>query len=146
MSTDTHVERRRSSRRTPAADEPLARVRLRAGRHLAVIDVSNGGALVEGEARLLPGRHADVHVVTGEGRLLVRSRIVRAFVVHLEAERILYRGALAFDRTLDTAPPGYAIPSLVAASVPSQGIAYPAAMSDVAASEAAVCDAPGFLT
>jgi hypothetical protein len=123
----------------PADDEPLARIRLRAGSHLQVVDVSNAGVLVEGEARLLPGTHADVHIITADGRLLVRSRIVRAFVVHVEAERVRYRGALAFERAVDTAPAvrsplssgdvGYSIPSLLAAPDPSPGIVYPRASS-----------------
>jgi len=97
------MERRRASRRAPAVDEPLARVRLRAGRELVVVDVSNAGALVEGMVRLLPGTHVDVHVVTQEGRTLVRSRVVRAYVCRVEADAMRYRGALAFDRAIDTA-------------------------------------------
>jgi hypothetical protein len=129
-------DRRRAERRTPAGTEPLARIRLRAGSHLEVIDVSNAGVLVEGEARLLPGTHADVHIITTEGRTLVRSRVVRACVVHVEAERVRYRGALAFERAVDTAaardeslaPPhetGYSIPSDIARAESSQGIVYP---------------------
>lgn len=102
--TPPHPDRRRAGRRAPAADEPITRVRLRAGGHLHVVDVSNGGVLVEGEVRLLPGTHVDVHVFTSEGRLLVRSRIARAYVTHVEAEHIRYRGALAFERPIDTAP------------------------------------------
>lgn len=78
------------------------RVRLRAGRELAVLNISDGGVLVEGPARLHPGAHVDVHVVTREGRVLVRSRVVRAFISHLEADLVRYRGALAFERTVDT--------------------------------------------
>ena len=97
------VERRRTVRRLVAADEPLSQIRLRAGRQLGVIDVSKSGLLAEGEMRLLPGTHVDVHLVTDEGRLLIRSRVVRAFVCHVSASTIRYRGALAFDRTMQTA-------------------------------------------
>jgi hypothetical protein len=97
------MDRRRVSRRVPAEDEPLSRVKLRAGRELDVLDLSNGGALVEGLTRLLPGTHVDVHVVTVEGRTLVRSRVLRAWVSCLEASRIQYRGAIAFEREIDTA-------------------------------------------
>lgn len=96
------MERRRAVRRTPASDEPLSRMRLRAGRELAVIDLSNGGALVEGAARLLPGTHVDVHIVTADGRALVRSRVVRAWVSGVEADAVRYRGALAFERPVET--------------------------------------------
>ena len=97
------MERRRTARRTPERAEPLSRIRLRTGRELAVINVSNTGLLVEGAARLLPGTHVDVHVATQEGRVLIRSRIVRAYVSALEADRVSYRGAFAFERPVDTA-------------------------------------------
>jgi hypothetical protein len=125
-------DRRRVCRRSPTADEPLARVRLRAGRHLTVIDVSNTGMLVDGDMRLLPGTHVDVHVITGEGRQLVRSRIVRAYVSHVGAEVIRYRGALAFERIVDTAPTGYPVPAVLAGPAVLQGSGYPDAASPVA--------------
>ena len=71
-----------------------------------MVDVSDGGALVEGRARLLPGTHVDAHVVTREGRVLVRSRVVRAHVCRLECDAVWYRVALAFGHSLDTAPHG----------------------------------------
>ena len=97
------IERRRAPRRAPASDEPLCRVRLRTGRELTVIDVSDAGVLVRSAARLLPGTHVDMHVLTWNGRVLVRSRIVRAYVCALQADAIWYQGALAFERLIDTA-------------------------------------------
>lgn len=126
------LERRRAPRRVPAADEPLSRVRLRTGRELVVVDLSNAGALVEGGARLLPGTHVDVHVVTADGRVLVRSRVARAYVCHLESDAIRYRGALAFERSVDTAPIGYAIPEVLAAASPAPGSPYPDPTSEAA--------------
>ena len=96
-------EHRRAPRRVPDRQEPLARVRLRAGRELEVVNISDTGVLVDGQARLHPGAHVDVHVVTREGRVLVRSRVVRAYIAHLEADLVRYQGALAFERTIDTA-------------------------------------------
>lgn len=119
------MDRRRSARRIPAGDEPLSRMRLRAGRELAVVDVSNGGVLVEGVTRLLPGTHVDVHVVTNDGRTLVRSRVVRAYVCHVGAEVVRYRGALAFDRPVDTTAGGYPIPDVLVAAPAAQGNPYP---------------------
>jgi hypothetical protein len=119
------AERRRSGRRIPAADEPLSRVRLRAGRELTVVDVSNGGVLVEGQARLLPGTHADVHIVTKDGRTLVRSRVVRAWVCDVQADMVRYRGALAFDRAIDTEPVGYALPDILVPVAAAAGNRYP---------------------
>jgi len=122
------AERRRSVRRNPSADEPLSQARLRAGRELSVIDVSNAGALVEGATRLLPGTHVDVHIVTKDGRTLVRSRIVRAYVCYVDAAIVRYRGALAFDRPLDTSVAGYAIPDVLLDVPAAMGNPYPASL------------------
>lgn len=112
------MERRRAIRRAPAADEPLSRMRLRAARELVVINVSSSGALVESAARLLPGTHVDVHIVTSEGRTLVRSRVTRAYVSHLEADTIRYRGAIAFERNVDTGFVGIPIPEILSTAAP----------------------------
>jgi hypothetical protein len=119
------IERRRKGRRAPDPQEPACRVRLRTGAELSVVDVSDGGALVEG-TRLLPGTHLDVHVTTRDGRILVRSRVVRSYVVNLRADAVRYRGALAFERCVDTSPfIGYALPSLDRAAHGAQGNGYP---------------------
>jgi hypothetical protein len=95
-------ERRRAVRRTPEPDETLSRVRLRTGRDVTVVNMSASGALVEGLTRLLPNTHTDVHIVTRRGRVLVRSRVVRAAVWRLERDMVCYRTALAFDTPVDT--------------------------------------------
>ena len=94
-------ERRRMPRRTPHPSDPVARLRLRTGRELHVVNVCGAGALVETDGRLLPGTCVDVHVMTVEGRELVRSRVLRAFVSELSFDRIVYRSALAFERQVD---------------------------------------------
>lgn len=68
---------------------------------MGVVNISPGGALLEGEARLLPGTHIDVHVTTRDGRVLVRARVMRAWVSHLSAASIRYRQALAFETAID---------------------------------------------
>lgn len=98
------AERRRLSRWAPDATDALSRVRLRAGRELAVINVSGGGALVEGPTRLLPGTHVDVHVTAALGRVLARARVVRCAVWSLTADVVQYRGALAFETPVELAP------------------------------------------
>lgn len=97
-------DRRRAVRRQPDSSEPVSRVRVRAGRELSVVDISSAGVLVEGEARLLPGTHLEVHVVANGGRTLVRSRVMRASVAHLRSDRVLYRAALAFEQPVDLSP------------------------------------------
>lgn len=111
----------------------MSRVRLRTGLELSVVDVSDSGALVEG-ARLLPGTHLDVHVITRDGRVLVRSRVVRAYVAELQSNAVRYRGALAFDRAIDTSrATGYALPSPVAAHRQDPGSDYPVGTSSAMA-------------
>ena len=122
------MERRRTVRRQPSPEEPLSRVRLRTGREASVVNVSNTGLLVEGIARLLPGTHVDVHVVTRDGRVLVRSRVTRAQVSALAADMIQYCSALAFDRVVDTEAIGYDLPAPLVAAVDSPGIDYPLVM------------------
>jgi hypothetical protein len=98
------------NRRTPACTEALSRVRLRAGRELAVVNVSPLGALVEGETRLLPGTNVDVHVTAAQGRVLVRARVVRCAVWCVTSDVVLYRGALAFSVAVE-------LPAIVLAAV-----------------------------
>jgi hypothetical protein len=63
-----------------------------------------GGALVEGETRLLPGTNVDVHVTAAQGRVLVRSRVVRCAVWSVSADVIQYRAALTFSTPVDVSP------------------------------------------
>lgn len=123
-------ERRRAVRREPAPDESLSRVRLRTGRELGVINMSASGALVEGLTRLVPNTHTEVHIVTRHGRVLIRSRIVRAFVSRLERDQVWYRTALAFETPVDITPlatelGGYEVPAEIASESSSRGTAYP---------------------
>jgi hypothetical protein len=94
-------ERRRVSRCIPVPTSALSRVRLRAGRELAVVNLSTFGTLIEGTTRLLPGTHVDVHVTAAQGRTLVRARVVRCAVCKVTADVIEYRGALAFCIPVD---------------------------------------------
>jgi hypothetical protein len=118
------VERRYGDRRCPAADDPLAVIRLRTGRQLRVINIGPGGALVEG-LRLLPGASLDMHLPLGDGRLLVRGRVIRSEVSRLDANGIAYRSGLAFDRPVDLS--GYSVPTLSSDVGGQQGSRYPSA-------------------
>ena len=125
MLSERAPERRRATRRRPTGDEPLSQVRLRAGRQLTVIDLSDTGLLAQGEMRLLPGTHVEVHLVTADGRVLMRSRVIRAYVCQVTRDRIEYRGAIAFERPVSTAIPGYPIPNNTRASEVERGKPYP---------------------
>jgi hypothetical protein len=122
------IERRLKPRRSTVADEPIRTMRLRAGRDVQAIDVSDGGALVEGASRLLPGTHVDVHVIARHGRILVRSRVVRAKVTAISLSEVVYRCALAFDHLVDT---GYSVPAATAGQAAVLGTRYPVAVAEV---------------
>ena len=117
-------DKRRSIRRIPAPKEPIRRVRSRTGHELDVIDVSHSGVLVECRARLLPNTHMDIHIVVRTGRVLIRCRVVRAFVCHVEADLVRYRVGLAFDHPLDTSA-GYSVPADFPHKFQAAGSAYP---------------------
>lgn len=119
------MERRRALRRPVAEDEPVASARLRTGGQLRIVDVSSWGALAHTSERLLPGRYLDVHVVSVQGRVLVRSRVARAYVARVEANAIEYCAALAFDRALDVFAEGYPIPAAFRSLEIEQGSHYP---------------------
>ena len=119
------MERRRAPRRRVSADEPLGQARLRTGGKLRVVEASSWGALMETTERLLPGRHLDVHVVSAEGRTLVRSRVARAFVARVQPDGVHYRVAFSFDRGIDVRVAGYGLPSPFLASETEAGMPYP---------------------
>src|SRR5690349_4688367 len=111
MSESIDLERRQMPRRSPDHGEALGHVRLRGGRELTVNNISATGALLEGEVRLLPGTHIDVHITTRDGRVLVRARVVRASVWRLRSDSVWYRSALAFQAPVDITAHGYAVPN-----------------------------------
>jgi len=119
------MERRRSSRRVVAADEPLAHARLRTGGQLQVVEASSWGALTQTTERLLPGRHLDVHIASAEGRTLVRCRVARAFVVRVEPDAVHYRVAFSFERAVDVRAAGYVLPPPLLATEMAGGMPYP---------------------
>ena len=120
------MERRRAARRTVAVNEPLSNARLRTGGQLRILDASSWGALAETAERLLPGRHLDMHIVSANGRMLVRSRVVRAQVAQLNADSVRYHAGLAFDRELDVRVEGYALPEVFVGLDTDAGNRYPA--------------------
>lgn len=96
------LERRRAVRRSPGATDPLSRARLRTGPELEVTDISDLGACVRTSARLLPGTHVEVHLMTTGGRVLRRARVARAEVRSVDSAGIAYQIALSFDAPVDS--------------------------------------------
>jgi hypothetical protein len=96
--------------------------RIRPGRTVVVVDLSTGGALVEGPWRFRAASRCDVHLQLAGRDVHLRARIVRCFVARLERhEPVRYRTALAFDQVVELpaswdALEGYRIPTDIAES------------------------------
>lgn len=100
--TPRHLpERRAFCRRQPAIGSWLRHARVRAGREVAVLDVSGGGALVECRTRLLPGISIELQLLTPKAVRRVPARVVRCQVANICPVRgVMYRAGLAFDPVL----------------------------------------------
>ncbi len=91
------IDRRRSLR-LPAREVRWSAARLRPGRDVALVDIGDGGALVETPARLFPGTRVVLQLVAPGGAVSVRGRVVRCEVAALDpAQGVRYRGAVSFD-------------------------------------------------
>ena len=90
--------------------------RIRPGQDVAIIDVSAGGALVEGSGRLLPGTVVELHLRSEqqEQAVCVKGRVGRCSIARLRPDSIRYRGAIVFDQHLsrffDQESRGYSVP------------------------------------
>jgi hypothetical protein len=69
---------------------------LRPGYAVSLVDLSAGGALIEGPRPLRPGTHVHLQLVTSGRRLGLGARVLRCAVASLD-RGIQYRGALKFD-------------------------------------------------
>lgn len=90
-------ERRHAPRR-PGREAGVGSVRVRPGIEARLVDVSAGGAALDTERRLLPGRFVHVQFRHDAGTASVRARVVRNEVAWLTACRVVYRCAVQFDR------------------------------------------------
>jgi hypothetical protein len=89
---------RRASPRSGIEQHGILSARVRPGHRVAVIDVSAGGALIEGANRLLPGAAVDLQVETIHDRTTLRGRVLRCAINRLRSSSVGYRAAIAFDR------------------------------------------------
>lgn len=90
------IDRRGDVRRPWAA--PGSRATLRPGRVVSLVDLSAGGALVEGDRPLRPGGRVQLHLVTAAGTFLLYAHVLRCAVWALDDRTgAIYRGALRFE-------------------------------------------------
>jgi PilZ domain-containing protein len=93
------AKERRRERRTPARN---MQARVRPGHRLVIIDLSAGGALVEGGKPLRPGSHIELHLESERWRRLFPALVLRCVVAAIDPEAgVTYRAALAFDEVSD---------------------------------------------
>jgi len=110
-------ERRRFPRK-PSRECPwLVDARLRSGTEVRVVDISNGGLLLESNSQILPGASVELFLVTRDQRWLVKGRILRSQVARVVSEDgVRYHAALAFNEPLAILhdSPGEPVPQAVA--------------------------------
>lgn len=111
--TSIDRERRKSPRRRTVAEHGIETARVRPGREASVLNVSNGGMLIETLHRLLPGTTIEVQLWLADRRTSISGCVVRSTVACLRLGPVLYHGAVAFDRPLALFPhvDGYVVPS-----------------------------------
>jgi hypothetical protein len=92
---------RRASVRVAASELPwLGEVKIKPGHDAAIVDLSNGGALVEARSRLEPGTNVLLHFLGPEGRR-VGGQVLRCAVYSFDDRRsVRYRGAVKFSEPL----------------------------------------------
>ena len=96
---DQSVGERRQEQRVPAHRlRWRANAVLRPGQPVVLLDISSRAALVESEARLRPGAHTELHLLSARDRTTIRGHLDRCHVAALEPLR--YRGVLVFERPL----------------------------------------------
>jgi len=91
------LEERRTEPRLAATALQIERATLRPGCLVAVLDLSMNGAQVQSERPLRPGSRVHVRVAARNWTLAVAADVVRCSVWLLQADAVIYRGALRFE-------------------------------------------------
>jgi hypothetical protein len=98
--TNRTVERRQTARHRRVEDHGVVAARIRPGHDASVVDVSDGGALIETAHRLMPGRVVELVLERRTGATAVRGSVLRCAVAGVRPTSVSYRGAIGFDRAL----------------------------------------------
>ena len=99
---EQQVKDRRVDSRFSPPDEHAARATMRPGCVVSLIDVSRGGALVEGPRPLRPGARVHLQVTTSARTFSIEAQVLRCAVWILDpVEGVRYRGALRFEQRID---------------------------------------------
>ena len=99
---DSPVTERRVHQRADHSWARRAKATLRPGHPIAIVNISRGGALVEGTRQMRPGTRVLLQIATPTGALGLSALVVRCAVGSLTADAgVVYRGALKFDDRRD---------------------------------------------
>jgi hypothetical protein len=90
-------EKRSSPRLPPSAIAALKSARIVAGPEVVLINISRGGALIETEARLMPGSTANIRLVAADAVFLIRGRVLRSQARSFQGPVLRFHCAIAFD-------------------------------------------------
>ena len=75
---------------------------LRPGYAVSLVDLSSGGALIQGPRPFMPGARVHLQLLTGTRRLGIAAHVLRCSVASLDSRQgVQYRGALRFDYRCD---------------------------------------------
>ncbi|MFI5178309.1 MAG: PilZ domain-containing protein, partial [Vicinamibacterales bacterium] len=92
---------RRVFPRVPAEQLPVT-AGFAPGPDVRLVDLSRGGARFECQRRLLPGSTVALRLVTPDGSLVVRGRVVRSRIAKIDQSGLVYEVAAAFNENLTT--------------------------------------------
>ena len=99
------AERRRAQRFPASAIPDLKSVQLSGTEtEVELVNVSRGGALLEGMTRLTPRSPISIRIVAGGHNFLLRGKVLRSEVCGYSGAKLKYQTALCFDEEFSLLP------------------------------------------
>ena len=95
------MSERRAHERADGSWSRSIRATLVPGPRIALVNISRGGALVDGSRPMRPGTRVMLQFTAPGAALGLSARVVRCLVRAVAAEGIVYRAALKFDERRD---------------------------------------------
>jgi PilZ domain len=97
---DRSTDRRGAPRFEAVEEHGIVSASVRPGHRARLIDVSAGGALIETNHRLMPGKSMELQVEKEADRASIGGKVLRCVVVKLHPTWVCYRAAILFDKQL----------------------------------------------